>query len=123
WATWCPPCVKKFPHLVGTQKTFAEKGLVCIGLCMDKFNDEENYSKERVLSFLKDKKASFPNYIVSEPKKDGKELEKLLGDYEIIPYMVLFDRQGRKVWASDERPPLSNEEVDKKIEKLLADKP
>ena len=61
WATWCPPCVKKFPHLVETQKTYAEKGLACIGLCMDKFNDEENFSKEKVLSFLKDKKASFPN--------------------------------------------------------------
>jgi thiol-disulfide isomerase/thioredoxin len=123
WATWCPPCVKSFPHLVETQRKYADKGLVCISLCMDKFNDEDGYSKEKVLSFLKDKRASLANYIVSEPKQDGKELEKLLGDYLIIPYMVLFDRNGRRVWTSDERPRLGDPEIDKKIESLLADKP
>jgi thiol-disulfide isomerase/thioredoxin len=123
WATWCAPCVKNFPHLVGTHKKYAEKGLVCVSLNMDKYGDADAYSKDKVLKFLKDKGAAFPNFILTEPKKDEKEFETLLGDYYSIPYMVLFDRNGRRVWASDERPKLTDEQIDKKIEALLAEKP
>src|SRR5262245_36883995 len=55
WATWCAPCVKKFPHLVEMHKKYAEKGLVCISLSMDKYGDEDEYKKEKVLKFLKEK--------------------------------------------------------------------
>src|SRR5262249_33793746 len=89
WATWCAPCVKKFPHLVELHKKYADKGLVCISLSMDKFGDIEEYKKEKVLEFLKDKKASFPNFIVANPKKDEEPLSKVIGDFSLIPYMVM----------------------------------
>jgi hypothetical protein len=47
----------------------------------------------------------------------------LLGDFSAIPYMCLFDRSGRRVWASDTLPRLTDAQIDKKIETLLADKP
>lgn len=122
WATWCAPCVKKFPHLVQTHQKYADKGLVCMGVCMDKYGDGE-YSRDAVLKFLKDKGADFPNLIVVDPKTDDDQLKKLLGDYAAIPYMALFDRNGRRVWTSDERPKLKDDELDKKIESLLADMP
>jgi thiol-disulfide isomerase/thioredoxin len=123
WATWCPPCVKRFPHLVETQKAYADKGLVCMGVCMDKYKDPEDYSKDKVFKFLKDKKAAFPNLIVIDPEADSTALKKLLGDYSTIPFMALFDRNGRRVWTSDERPRLTDDELDGKIESLLAEKP
>ena len=122
WATWCAPCVKKFPHLVEMHKKYAEKGLVCVSLSMDKYGDEDAYNKEKVLKFLKDKGAAFPNFIVAEPKKDEEALLKVLGDYSAIPYMVIFDRNGKKAWASDEKPKLDNEQLEKFIEQELAKK-
>jgi len=122
WATWCVPCVKKFPHLVELHKKYSEKGLVCVSLSMDKFGDEDAYKQEKVVKFLKEKGAVFPNFIVTEPKKDEEALMKLLGDFSAIPYMVMFDRTGKKVWASDEMK-LTDEQLDKKIEEQLAEKP
>jgi len=123
WATWCPPCVKSFPQLVDRHKKYAEKGLACVSLCVDKYGKEDDYDKEKVVTFLKDRRATMLNFIVAEPKKDEEPLLKLLGDFSTIPYMALFDRNGRRVWESDERPRLTEEQLNKKIEELLADKP
>ena len=123
WATWCAPCVKKFPHLVERHKKYSEKGLVCMSLSIDKYGDEDEYKKENVLKFLKSKGATFPNFILAEPKKDEEAFVKLIGDFEAVPYMVMFDRNGKKVWASDEKPQLNNEQIDKLIEEHLAQKP
>jgi thiol-disulfide isomerase/thioredoxin len=122
WATWCGPCIKKFPHLVELHKKYGEKGLVCMSLSLDKLGPDEGYKPEAVLKFLKEKDAAFPNFIVAEPKKDEEALIKLLGDCTAIPYMVMFDRTGRKVWMSDGKK-ITNEQLDKLIEEQLAEKP
>jgi thiol-disulfide isomerase/thioredoxin len=123
WATWCAPCVKKFPHLVEMHKKYADKGLVCVGLSMDKYGDPDEYKQDKVLKFLKDKKAEFPNFILADPKKDEEGYMKLLGDFSAIPYMVVFDRAGKKVWSSDQKPKLDDEQLEKLIEDELAKKP
>lgn len=123
WATWCAPCVKTFPNLVQRHKKYADKGLVCMSVSMDKLGKQDSYDKDAVLKFLTDKKATFANFIVSEPEKDEEQLLKLLGDYSLIPYMALFDRNGRRIWGSDDLPKLTDAQIDKKIEELLADKP
>lgn len=123
WATWCAPCVKKFPQLVERHNKYADKGLVCISLSMDKFGDPDEYKKEKVLEFLKDKKASFPNFIVADPKKDDEPLTKLIGDFSAIPYMVMFDRTGKRVWDSNENPKYTDAQLNKLIELELEKKP
>lgn len=121
WATWCESCVKKFPHFVSMQTKYGDKGLVCVSVCMEKLT-ENTYSKDKVLAFLKKKDATFPNYIVLEPEKDEAALTKKLGEgYRLIPLMVIFDKAGRKVWASDDDgPALTDAQFEKKIEELLA---
>lgn len=123
WATWCAPCVKKFPRLVELHKKYADKGLAAVSVSMDKFGDEDEYSKEKVVKFLREKGAAFPNFIVAEPKKDAEALEKVLGDFSAIPYMVMYDRAGKKVWASDEKPKLEDEQLEKLVQEQLAKKP
>jgi len=122
WATWCVPCVKKFPLHVERHKKYADKGLVCVSLSVDKYN-EQVYDRAAVLKFLTEKGATFPNFIVADKKKDEEAFVELLaGDFYAVPYMVMFDRNGRKVWTSEEKPKLSDEQLDKLIEAELAKK-
>ena len=123
WATWCETCVKKFPHFVSMHKKYADKGLVCISVGMEKLT-QSSYAKggkERVLDYLKKQEAAFPNFIVLEPEKDEVSLTKRLGNgYRLIPLMIVFDKAGRKVWNSDDGPAMTDAQLDKMVEDLLA---
>ncbi len=44
WATWCGPCVASMPHIVETQKKYAEKGVQIVSI--------SNEPKETVEEFL-----------------------------------------------------------------------
>ena len=120
WATWCGPCVKKFPHLVEMHKKYADKGLVCVSISMDKAGPGDEYKQEKVLDFLKEKEAAFPNFIVANPEADEKKIEARFGEFSGIPYMVVFDKTGRRAWdsASSPFPPKESAE---KLEKLIQD--
>ena len=100
WATWCAPCVEKFPHLVALHEKYADAGLVCLSVCMDR-QFEEEYDREKVLAFLKKQGATFPNFIVADPDADEAALQKTFGKGAGIPYLVVFDKGGRKIWDSD----------------------
>src|SRR5690348_1000097 len=41
WATWCPPCVEETPSLSDFAKRYANKGVVVLGVSVDK--DEKQY--------------------------------------------------------------------------------
>jgi len=121
WATWCAPCVKKFPHLVEMHKKYADKGLVCMSVSMDLLGSKDDYKKDKVLAFLKDKGAAFPNFVTADPDADGEKMEKTFGeDFRLIPYLVVFDKAGRRVWDSSNGPKMTDEQLEKKIEELLA---
>jgi cytochrome c biogenesis protein CcmG/thiol:disulfide interchange protein DsbE len=36
WATWCPPCVKEIPHFIELYEEYKDKGLVIIGISLDR---------------------------------------------------------------------------------------
>jgi thiol-disulfide isomerase/thioredoxin len=116
WATWCKPCVEKFPHLVELHKKHAEKGLVCMSASLDDADD-----KEMALKFLKEKGAAFPNFLLTAT---GKVVEQKLEDrYGLeggIPHMAVFSRSGEKVW--DSRKKKSEKELDALIEAELVKK-
>ena len=40
WATWCPPCVQEMPSLIQFSKEMADKGVVVLGVSVDK-NDKQ----------------------------------------------------------------------------------
>lgn len=119
WATWCGPCVKKFPHFVETHTKYKGKGLTCVSVSMDKEGPAKEYDKEKVLKFLKEKEAAFPNYILLDYKDTDAKITKRFGLDGGIPFQVLFGKDGKKVWDSEEKA-LKNEELDKLIEAELA---
>ena len=40
WASWCPPCVSETPSLNAFQRKFKDKGVVVLGVSIDK-NDQK----------------------------------------------------------------------------------
>src|SRR5688572_22568012 len=90
WATWCGPCVKKFPHVVELHKKYKDKGLVCVSVSMDKEGPKGSYDREKVLKFLKEQDAVFPNFIIADPDGDEKKLNARFGKEGGIPFMAVF---------------------------------
>lgn len=119
WATWCGPCVKKFPHFVETHKKYKEKGLVCVSVSMDPKGKDDKYDKDAVLKFLKDKGAEFPNFVLLGYQADEEKITKTFGLDGGIPFQVLFGKDGKRVWHSEEKE-LTDAELDKLIETELA---
>ncbi len=91
WSTYCEPCMREFPGLVGLHKKYGDR-LACISVCA-------NYSgigkpEEEVdepLKFLKEKGAAFDNVLSTE--KD-ETLYKKLG-ISSVPCIFVFDRDGK----------------------------
>ncbi len=119
WATWCGPCVKKFPNFVEMHTKYKDKGIVCISVSMDKAGPKGSYDKEKVLKFLKEQKATFPNFIVIDPDGDEEKIAKRFGLDGGIPFMAVFDKNGKKVWDSEAKK-LKDEELTKFVEEQLA---
>jgi len=58
WATYCGPCVTEFPELVTMNRMYRRRDFEMIGI-----NVESPGRQAKVLDFLRDKQASFKNYI------------------------------------------------------------
>ncbi|QJW92888.1 TlpA family protein disulfide reductase [Frigoriglobus tundricola] len=119
WATWCGPCVKKFPHFVETHNKYKAKGLTCVSVSMDPKGKDDKYDKDAVLKFLKDKGAAFPNYVLLGYRDDEEKVTKRFGLDGGIPFQALFGKNGKKVWDSEQQA-LKDEELDKLIAAELA---
>ncbi len=58
WATWCAPCVKQFPHTVGLQRKYKDRGLAAISVSLDDPSEEP-----QVRDFLQKQDARFDNLL------------------------------------------------------------
>jgi len=58
WSTRCGPCVIEFPELVEINRMYRRRDFEMVSVSVD-----GPRQKDRVLAFLKDKEASFKNYI------------------------------------------------------------
>ena len=97
WATFCGPCVKKFPNFVALHDKYADKGLVCVSVSLD--DPEEDMDKVR--QFLVKSKATFPNFVIRPTNAEDKLLEKKFNYDGTIPQMALFARDGKRAWDSN----------------------
>jgi thiol-disulfide isomerase/thioredoxin len=111
WATWCGPCVKTFPEFVSLHKKFAEKGLVCISVSLDK-----DATKAGVPKFLIKNNAKFKNFRLTGGKE---KLEESFGYEGFIPHKVMFDKAGKHVVVSD----MDEDELAQRIEFELGKEP
>ena len=121
WATWCGPCKEQFPHTVQLGRQHADRGLAVVSMS---FNDPDQ--QQEVAAFLEQQNAGFDHLIT----KFGASVESF-AKFEIegsaLPYYKLYDRTGklRYQFCGDNtglKDVLSVEELDKRLEELLAEK-
>lgn len=121
WATWCPPCMQHFPHLVGLHRKYKDQGLVCMSVSLDLMLYPQD-GKQRSEKFLTEKQATFPNFLLEGADAVLDEKWRTGGP----PLWFVFDRQGRragKFTSDDAANPLDYEEIDQLVLKLLQAKP
>ena len=117
WATWCVPCVKKFPHLVELHKKHADKGLVCVSVDMGQLG---MHDRAVALAFLTKQGAAFPNFTLKSPADDSKAMDATFGeDTKQLPYLVVFDRGGRRVFDTAANLDATPEQIEAKVVELL----
>lgn len=81
WATWCPPCVEEMPMFKELHETYADRGLVIVGLSSDE-------DVEEVREFVAEHDLPWVNALASD---DVRQQYKVLG----LPQTVLIDADGR----------------------------
>ena len=97
-------------------RTYAADGLVCMSLDAV---DTDPADREKVLAYLKQQGATFPNFIL---KDDNEANEERYGkDYPTgnPPTVILFDRKGNRVKVI-EKPEVAA--VEAEVKRLLAEK-
>ena len=85
WATWCPPCRMEIPGSVTLQRKYQDRGLVIIGVSLDK------QGPSVVKPFMRELGMNYPVVMGDE---------KIVSDYggiEAIPTTFIIDRQGKVV--------------------------
>lgn len=85
WATWCAPCVEKFPQVVELEQKFREKGLIVVSFSMDEPDEVAS-----VQDFLLKRSAEFPALIRAESM--GAAFENL--GISSLPELHLFRPDG-----------------------------
>ncbi|MFO0797755.1 MAG: TlpA disulfide reductase family protein [Gemmataceae bacterium] len=113
WATWCGPCRDSFPDFVELHQRYADRGLVCVSVSLDKARDEL-----AVIGFLRDQRAAFPNYHWKNYNDERADFVKHFRFRGGIPHKVAFDRAGDLVWDSASQH-VSDRGLDELVRRLL----
>ncbi|AGA89053.1 thiol-disulfide isomerase-like thioredoxin [Thioflavicoccus mobilis 8321] len=89
WATWCPVCREQLTLLAEAQRRHGDASLRVVGIAIDRREDLER--------FLAENRVDYP-VVLGDP--EAMVLARRLGDHlQGVPFLVLFDRSGRRVFA------------------------
>jgi len=88
WATWCAPCVARFPAMITMSKRWAPKGVHFVTLSLDDKNEPGSF--EHVVEFLRGHDARTPNFMMNEVLPDA--FDKL--NINAVPAVFIYDRSG-----------------------------
>lgn len=110
WATWCGPCIREIPHVVGAHRKYVDQGLAILGITLD----EKGYP-DSLAQFAQGKQMSWPQ--ICELAGFSSPLCRVFG-VTGIPSTVLIDGDTGVILARD----LRGAALDTEIGKILAER-
>jgi thiol-disulfide isomerase/thioredoxin len=110
WATWCKPCLKEMPHLDRMAGEFAGQ------VSFLAVNTDDPKAVAKVAPFIQAK--GYTNLVV--PLDTGGQVQQLLQTGGLLPFLVVFDGQGREVYRHIGYKDGDEAELQREIEALLA---
>jgi thiol-disulfide isomerase/thioredoxin len=117
WATWCIPCLERFPKMIEMAERYRDRGVRFVSMCMEDRDDAPAVAgAER---FLTEKRSPLDDYFLDEPLLEGFKDFGLLS----IPAVHVYDRSGTlhaRLTADDPRKQFDESDVEAAIEALLA---
>ena len=110
WATWCKPCITLMPGLQRLYDSYAEKGLVVVGVSIDEGADRV----KKIRKFVDKVGVSYPIFSDARPTPAWHTFK-----IKAIPALFLIDRDRRIVaqWLGD----VDHQAVEMEIGKHLQD--
>ena len=118
WATWCAPCIKRFPKMVELDQRYRAEGVSFVSINLDDHEDTDALQKAR--DFLTEVNATFDNYYMDENVIDAFEKLDLLG----IPAVVIYDRSGKeryRLTGDNPNKQFTDEDIDAAVQELLTE--
>jgi thiol-disulfide isomerase/thioredoxin len=118
WATWCLPCLDRFPHIVDLSNRYKNRGVVVVSMSVDDRDDKR--AAEVARHFLSQQHATFRNYLMDENILDAFEKLGVQG----IPAVFLYDRAGRQRYflnADDPNHQFSPKDIDNAVAVLVSE--
>lgn len=112
WATWCGPCIAKFPFMTALEEKFGARGFVVLGVACD-----EETKAEKAGAALRKYNVAWRN-ILHTRTRDGTPIAER---YQVsaLPFLMLIGRDG-KIIAVGVNPGRSLEQL---IERSIAADP
>ncbi|WP_288319046.1 peroxiredoxin family protein [Xylanibacter caecicola] len=104
WASWCGPCLREMPEVVGMYNKYKDKGLGIIGVSLDK--DATSW-KEAV------KRMDMKWVQVSDLQGWDNAAAQMFG-VQSIPFTVIIDREGKLIDAG-----LRGSELEQRVGEIL----
>lgn len=117
WATWCIPCIERFPKMVEMSERYEGTGVRFVSLSLDDRDDATTVPQ--VTKFLeKNRATSMSNYLMDEIIPDAFEKLDLLG----IPAVYIYDENGtlaHRLTGDDPNNQFTEEDVEKAVEAMV----
>ena len=118
WATWCKPCIERFPAMLELEKKWGPHGVMFVTLSLDDRDDPDSVAQVR--DFLAEQDARIPNYLMDEIIPDAFDKLGLLG----IPAVFIYDPSGtmvHRLTGDDPNRQFTEEDVDEAVHALVGD--
>lgn len=88
WATWCPACIKLFPHTLELAEKWKDRGLTVLTLS---FDDPEEL--DQVVSYLEKFGARTENFVAKYGASE-ESVNRFAITNGALPHYKIYDRQG-----------------------------
>jgi len=116
WATWCAPCLERFPRMIELAKQWEPEGVQFVSMSFDDRNEPGSF--DHVLKFLIAHDARIPNYMIDEVLPDA------FDDFNLnsVPAVLIYDAGGTlraRLTGDDPRHQFTEADVEAALKRLV----